>query len=318
MEFTSIGTSSVSVSRVGFGCAAIGGYDYGLVDDSESIRAVKSAIDYGITLFDIADVYGFGHAESILGKAIRNIATKVIIATKIGVSWDEVTRKTVRNNSNTYITQAVEASLRRLQVDCLDICQLHWPVDTVTPMESIRPLERMQSEGKVRLIGVCNVDLPWLIAAKSCCHIDVIQLPCNLLEKNQLPTMYSAKFDHGVSTFVYNGLAHGLLTGKFDLTSQFTSPDLRSRIPAFKGEQLKLGLLMAERVRLLAQSLNKTPSQVALRWLLDREEISCVLAGIKTSDQAEQNALSADWKLPDYARNYLSDIMDESFDPGAY
>ena len=315
MEYTLVGASSVSVSRVGFGCAAMGGYDYGPVDDGESIRAVYSALDCGITLFDIADVYGFGHAETVLGKALKGLATKGIVATKVGVSWDQVTRKTVRNVSNTYITQAIEASLRRLQVDCLDICQLHWPVDGVTPIEAIRPFERMQSEGKIRLIGVCNVDLQWLLAAKSCCRIDVLQLSCNILEQNQLPTMLSARRELKISTFAYNGLAHGLLSAKFDRTSRFPPEDLRNRVPAFKGERLKLGLLMAEGIQRVALSLNKTPSQVALRWLLDRQEISCVLTGIKTSDQAKNNALSTDWSLPHYACSYLSELADKSIYP---
>ena len=133
----------------------------------------------------------------------------------------------------------------------------------------------------------------------------------NILERNQLPIMQSANRDHGVSTFAYNSLAHGLLTAKFDKSLQFPSDDLRSRVPAFQGKRLKLGLIMAEEVKRVALSLNKTPSQVALRWLLDREEITCVLTGIKTSEQAKNNALSSDWTLPDYARIYLSEISDK-------
>lgn len=310
MEYTQVGHSGVSISRIGFGCAAMGGYDYGPVDDAQSVRAVYRALDCGITLFDVADVYGFGHAEEVLGKALKGVSVPAIVATKVGVRWDQVTRRTVRDVSDTYIAQAVEASLRRLQVERLDICQLHWPVAGVSPEETMQPLRRLQADGKIGLLGICNVTLPWLAAAQEKGHIDTLQLPCNIVERETLPTMLAAHRDHDMLTFAYNALAHGLLTGKFDKISSFPPTDLRNRIPIFQGARRDAGLRLVAVIREVAEKLGKTPAQVVIRWLLDREEVSCVLTGVKTAEQAETNARSAGWTLPEFARDHLSGVAE--------
>ncbi len=310
MEYLPVGNSLLSVSRIGFGCAAIGGYDYGPVDDAQSIRAIHHALECGITLFDVADVYGFGHAETVLGKALKTASAKAVIATKVGVRWDEATRRTQRDLSGAYLTQAVEASLRRLQVERLDICQLHWPAAQVAPEEALEPLQRLRAEGKIGVLGVCNVSLQWLESARVAHEIETVQLPCSLLEPGVLPTLTVARRKHGIATFVYNALAHGLLTGKFDKSARFPPTDLRNRIAMFRGAWLEAGLRMAEELRQMALDLNKTPAQVAIRWLLEQEGISCVLTGIKTPEQAEVNARSVDWRLPEHACEQLSRLAE--------
>ncbi|HEX3868310.1 MAG TPA: aldo/keto reductase, partial [Gemmatimonadaceae bacterium] len=172
MEYVTLGRGGPSVSRVAFGCAAIGGADYGPADDADSLRAAHQAIDLGINFFDVADVYGFGRAERVLGEALASKSSaNVIVATKGGVRWDDRGR-TQRDSSPDWISTAIDASLSRLRVERIDLYQLHWP-DPKTPIEdTLDLLERRREDGKIGQIGCTNFPLPLIDRAQRATRLD--------------------------------------------------------------------------------------------------------------------------------------------------
>lgn len=155
MDRVSLGSTDLHVSRVGFGCAVMGGWDYGAADDNESISAVHAALDQGINFFDTADVYGLGHAEEVLGRALRDQGDDVVVATKFGVRWDAQGR-TVRDCSPGWVVRALEDSLRRLGRERISLYQIHWPDPTVPIEDTMEALERCRAQGKIQHIGCCN------------------------------------------------------------------------------------------------------------------------------------------------------------------
>jgi len=155
MEYKKLGETDLEISRIGFGCWAIGGHGYGKVDDNESIEAIKKALDSGINFFDTADVYGFGHSEEILGKALGTQRNDVIIATKFGINWKE-NGHTFKDCSAKRVVKAVENSLRRLKIDTIPLYQIHWPDPNTTLQETMGALIDCQKSGKIRYIGSSN------------------------------------------------------------------------------------------------------------------------------------------------------------------
>src|SRR5229473_2604149 len=196
MEYGRIGATDCAVSRLGFGCCAASNYDYGPLDEAAWIDAVHAAVDAGINFFDVAGVYGFGHAESLLSRALGNKRHEVIIATKGGLKWDSQSRVS-RDSSRQQIVRDLEDSLRRLRLDVIPLYQVHWP-DPETPIEeTLDALVRCQSQGKIRFIGLSNFSLECVEKAQQKHRIDSLQVPYNLLcrdiEEDILPWCQTAK-----------------------------------------------------------------------------------------------------------------------------
>ncbi|MBI4375227.1 MAG: aldo/keto reductase [Elusimicrobia bacterium] len=285
-------------SRIGFGCAAIGGYDYGPVDDEVSLRAVEAAFDAGVTLFDVADIYGLGHAECILAKGLGRRRKEVVIATKFGVRWDAQTRHTFKDISSGYARKALEASLRRLRLDCIPLYQVHWP-DGTTPIEDVlEELDRCRKAGKLRAIGMCNFDPHKDGGAIAEFDVNTIQLPFSLID-----SCHRAAFDYGrnrlgVRTLAYNVLAHGFLSGKYAPDSTFTGSDLRTRKNSFLQGDADANWRVVELLKAAADRLGVTPAQIAIRWALNQSSVDCVLVGAKDVAQSRQNANAINMTLP--------------------
>lgn len=305
MEYVPLGRTGTLVSRIGFGCAAMGGYDYGVADDLQSRAAVRAAIEAGITMFDTADVYGLGRAETVLGQALRDAGARdVVVATKGGVRWDTRGR-TVRDSSVAWIAEAVDGSLRRLGIERITLYQLHWP-DPGTPLdETLGFLERCQFEGKIAHVGLCNMDAREVSSAQRRLRVESLQLPLSLAEPQALPTLSGVSERHGMLTLTYSSLAHGLFSGKFDRHATFSGTDLRSRSPLFRGPQLEANLAIIDRLRAVAERHSRTCAEVAVRWVLEQPGVGVALTGIRTAAQARENAAAADWTLPPADMLYL-------------
>ena len=290
MIYSNLSPDLKNISKIGFGCAAIGGYDYGQISDHESISAIHKSIDLGVNFFDVADVYGFGHAETILGNALKGLDKEnIYIATKVGVRWDDNSKKTWRDLSSVYLEKAVNSSLKRLGVERLDICQMHWPISNIPPEEIIRSFEKLHLAGKINYIGVCNVSELWIKEAAKHCRIHSLQIPYSLFDKSNFNLINSSRLNLGVGIFVYNVLAHGLLTGKYDINSRFTVNDLRNRINLFSASYFPRALNVVDTVRYVANELCLLPSQVAISYVLSTIEVTSVLVGVKSVEQAHSN-----------------------------
>lgn len=305
MEYVELGNGGPRVSRVGFGCAAIGGYDYGAVDDATSRDAIHAALDSGITLFDAADVYGLGHAEQVLGDAIAAARpSEIVLATKVGVRWDDAGR-TRRDLSPSWIRRAAEGSLRRLRVECIDLYQLHWP-DPVTPIaDSMEAMLSLRAEGKIRHIGCCNFDVSLVSEAARHGALASNQLPYNVAERSSEGAVQVCWTQLGVATLAYNVLGHGLFSGKFAPGASFHGTDLRRRSPLFADTVLPSYLQLVERIREVGARCGRTPAQVAIRWALDQSGVGVALTGAKRAAQIRENAGGCDWSLPAQERHAL-------------
>jgi aryl-alcohol dehydrogenase-like predicted oxidoreductase len=300
------GQTDLSVSRLGIGCAAIGGYDYGRVDDRESIAAIQRAIDLGVNFFDTADVYGFGHAEEVLGTALGTRRDKVVVATKGGIRWDEGGR-TIRDLSPQWIVRALENSLRRLRLDCIPVYQIHWP-DPGTPIaETLQALKKSQSEGKIKFIGCCNFSRDLFQQAQTICRLESLQVPYSLAERGFRETIRTYYEKLRVAVLAYSPLAQGLLSGKYSQKSKFEGTDLRRHSVLFQGMKLEENLALLERIRTVGRRYGRSPSQVAIRWVLEESAVACAMTGVKRPEQVEENSGAAGWKLAEEDVHFLEE-----------
>ena len=304
MEYALLGSTDIRVSRIGFGCAAIGGHDYGPVDDKTSIAAVHRALDLGINFFDVADVYGFGHAEEVLGRALQGRREQAVVATKVGVRWDE-SGKTRRDLSPTWLARAIDGSLRRLKLDSIDLYQIHWP-DHATPIpDALAVLEEFRASGKIRHIGCCNFNQTELDQALAVAAVKSFQIPLNLLDQSRLGLVQHAA-GHGLGVQCYDVLARGLLTGKYDGATRFAGSDTRSRSDYFKGDRFTSGLQLVGRLKSIGDAHGCTVAQVAVRWAIGQSGVTVALTGIKTPSQADDNAGAAQCPLTADEARYLA------------
>lgn len=305
MQYTNLGQTGLSVSRICFGCAGIGGYDYGPVDDATSTAALRQALDVGINFFDVADVYGFGRSESLLRTALGTSLNSVIVATKFGVHWNKA-GKTHRDISPRVLRPALEASLGRLGLESIPLYQIHWPDGQTLLEDCIAELETCRVAGKVQHYGVCNLGKADVDRGQLAGRLETIQLPYSLAERQHTVDLRACHEHHGMSTMIYNALGHGLFTGKYDSTSNFAGTDMRIRIPLFKGAAFERGLAILARVRELATRHQRTCAEIALAWCLAQPGIDIVIVGAKNPTQVVANARAADCFLPDSDLSYLS------------
>ena len=228
MERVRFGRTDFAVSRVGFGCAAIGGYDYGPTGDRESLAAIRRALELGVNFFDTSDVYGLGHSEEILAAGLGEDRNKVVVATKFGVKWDARGR-TERDISPRYAAEAIEASLGRLKLERIPVYQVHWP-DGKTPIgDTLAALKRFQEAGKIGCIGVCNFAPEQVREAQRASRIESLQLPYSLVEPERGEEVHSAVEEFDLAFLPYSPLGQGLLTGRYGPGSKFAGTDLRAR-----------------------------------------------------------------------------------------
>lgn len=304
METTRLGTSDLKVTRLGMGGCPLGGHGWGKVSDYDSIRAVQTALDAGITFFDTADVYGLGHSEQILSSALGDSRHHVAIATKFGVRWN-ADGQIVKDISPTYLRQALEDSLERLRIDSIPLYYVHWP-DGNTPVEAaIEELAKCRDQGKIQAIGVSNFSVDDLRRASAVTDIACIQLQLSLIHRKAL-SYSTALAETNTSLVTWGSLAQGLLSGKYTVDSQFASGDRRNRYEDFSADKLKENLKIVEIVKQIARRVKKKPAQVAMRWLLDSPCVGSVLFGAKSSQQVLDNVGADGWSLTPQEHALLS------------
>lgn len=296
MDYIKLGLTDLRVSKIGFGCAPMGGYDYGKVIDDESIKAVRKALDMGINFFDTGDIYGFGHAEEVLSGALGNDRHKVVIATKFGLVWDSEGNVT-RDCSAKRVVAALEASLRRLKIDAISLYKAHW-IDSVTPIEeTVGALLKCQQEGKVRYIGFSNVDRTLIEKAQKIGRIDSIQSSYNLLNRVAEREILAYCHASNIAFIAHSPLARGYLTGKYDAGQSFTGTDTRCKSTYFSMKMSDEKEQMLEEIHRIGIQYGRTSTQVALRWIIDNPLITALVMGVKKMNQLEEGVASLDWRL---------------------
>ncbi|MFG1478226.1 aldo/keto reductase [Xanthobacter sp. V4C-4] len=270
MEQIELGASGVTTSRIGLGTWAIGGWMWGGSDEAEAIATIRAAVECGITLIDTAPVYGFGHSEEIVGKALADgLREKAQIATKVGLAWRD--GRVFRDSRPARIRQEIEDSLRRLRTDVIDLYQVHWP-DLETPFEdTARVLEELRREGKIRAVGVSNYAPAQMDAFRAVARLDAVQPPYNLFEREIEADVLPYAARTGLTVLSYGALCRGLLSGRMDAATTFEGDDLRKVDPKFTAPRFPQYLQAVAELQALARArYGKSVLALALRWVLDQ------------------------------------------------
>ncbi|TVR03327.1 MAG: aldo/keto reductase [Spirochaetaceae bacterium] len=308
MQYRSLGGNGPTVSVVGLGTWALGGDAWGPAHDGESEDAIRAAIDAGVTLIDTAPAYGDGRAEEVVGRAIAGRRDEVVLATKVGIRRHGPHH--VVDLSPQAVRREIDESLRRLNVDTIDLYQIHWP-DKKTPIEeTVGALARLHEAGKFRFLGVSNFKPALLERARAVFPLTCLQLHYSLLNRSAESHTLPGCAKHGVGTMGYGSLAGGILTGKYRELPHFGPGDARGEFYRFFCEPVwsAAGRLL-ETLRAIAHERTRPVSQVAINWARRvpvagggavapaRGGVTCALVGARTAAQARENAAAGEWEL---------------------
>jgi aryl-alcohol dehydrogenase-like predicted oxidoreductase len=317
-----LGDSGPELTTVGFGAWAVGGpwrFGWGEVDDDESVAAIRHAVELGVNWIDTAAVYGLGHSEQVVGRALEpyRVGEDVFVFTKCGRRWegrpDGVIENDLRPES---IREECEASLRRLGVERIDLYQFHWPDWTTgTPVEeSWGTMVELVEEGKARWIGVCNFDEELLARCEAMRHVDSVQPPLSLLARGARKSVIPWAADHGTGVICYSPMASGLLTGAFDRErlAMLGENDWRRRAEAFQEPTVSQTFDLVERLRPIAEASGATLPELAVGWVLAQPGVTGAIVGARTPRQVDGWASASDVELDDRVLQAIDDAVRET------
>jgi aryl-alcohol dehydrogenase-like predicted oxidoreductase len=300
MERRAFGRTGLDVSVLGFGSWPMSGGDrYGAIEDAEAIQAIHRALDGGVNCVDTAPAYGFGHAEEVVGQALRGRRDRVILVTKCGLAWDPGNPAIRRDTAPASLRREVDVSLRRLQTDVIDVYLIHWPNADTPFEEAFRTMDDLVRAGKVRFVGVSNFTVPQMEACMRVRRVDVVQVGYHLFDRRMEHEVFPYCAHHGIGVMGYGPLGHGLLTGAFTPATRFAEPDWRAKgvafgQPIFTPENLPRNVAVVERVRReVADPLDVPVSQVALAWVLRNPVVSTALVGARSPAEVDVNLRGA-------------------------
>ena len=295
MEHRQLGHSSLSVPALGLGCMSMSG-TYGKHDDVQSIDVVHRAIDLGVNFLDSSDMYGFGHNEELLGRAIRGRRNQVVMATKFGQVRTPEGKATV-NGRPDYVIQACDASLKRLGIDMIDLYYQH-RVDPTVPIEdTVGAMKRLIEQGKVRYIGLCEAAPATVRRAHRIHPLTALQSEFSLLYRVEAEEMLPTLRELGISFVAYSPLGRSWLTGRIESLADIPADDRRRDHPRFQDAHFARNLELVQRIEPIAKEKNCTPGQLALAWLLAQGQDIVPIPGTKRKERLEENVQAASMRL---------------------
>jgi aryl-alcohol dehydrogenase-like predicted oxidoreductase len=293
-----LGTSGMDITRVGFGAWATGGggwaFGWGPQDDAESIAAINRALELGVNWIDTAAIYGLGHSEEVVGRALkgRGASDRPYVFTKCGLVWDENNRmkEAVRSLAPKSIRRECEASLRRLGVERIDLYQFHRPDDFGVPVEeSWRVMEQLLEEGKVRAIGVSNFDISLIRRCEEIHHVDSLQPPFSLIKREVAASEIPWCNAHRTGVIVYSPMQSGILTDTFsaERVKQMTDDDWRKKSANFQTPRLEKNLALRDALKPIAKRHNTSVAAVAIAWILSWPAVTGAIVGARSPSQVD-------------------------------
>jgi aryl-alcohol dehydrogenase-like predicted oxidoreductase len=312
IQSAAIAGTSLSMSRVGLGTWAIGGWMWGGTDEDESVKTIRAAVEHGINLIDTAPVYGFGRSEEIVGRAIAEgrLRSRVVIATKAGLEWSD--GKVFRNAGRSRILCEVEDSLRRLRTDYIDLYQVHWPDPLVPIEETAAAMQTLYDAGKIRAIGVSNFSVAEIERFRRVAKLHTVQPPYNLFEREIEAELLPYCRQSNLASLTYGALCRGLLSGKLQEDANFAGDDLRRSDPKFRRPRYARYLAAVRRLDQLASDrYGKRVIHLAVRWLLD-QGATTALWGARHPGQLQPVRDVFGWSLDAAAKIEIDRILRET------
>ncbi|MFR2690906.1 MAG: aldo/keto reductase [Enterocloster bolteae] len=297
MRYKHVGNAGIDISALAVGTWAIGGQQWGDVNEKDSIDAIRAMIDGGVNLVDTAPIYGNGHSEEVVGKALENgYREKVFLATKFSISNDE-NGAVINNGSYENAIWECEQSLKRLNTDHIDIYIMHWS-DPATPVEvTMKALADLKKSGKIRFIGVSNFDRNLIEEAQKVVRIDFLQPPYSMVEESQKELLAWCE-TQGIGTMTYGSLGAGILTGAIRELPDWDENDFRYTFyDYFKNPKFSKIMELLKVMDKIAQVRNKPLAQIAINWSTQKSYVSTAICGVRDPQQAYENCATFDWEL---------------------
>jgi len=293
MQLKKLGNSDLEITPMGVGAWAMGGggwaFAWGPQDDDESIAAIHTALERGVNWIDTAAVYGLGHSEEVVARALDGWkGPRPYIFTKCERTWNEKREISGRLKADS-VRRECEDSLRRLKVDTIDLYQIHWPDPDADIEEGWSTMARLKEEGKVRWIGVSNFNVAQLARCRSLAPVTSLQPPYSAVSPEVEDELLPYCLKYGIGVIAYSPMKSGLLTGKMtrERAASFPQDDFRRRVPAFQEPQLSRNLELAELMRTIGARHGRTAGEVAIAWTLRNPAVTAAIVGMRSAEQAE-------------------------------
>ncbi|OUL33551.1 aldo/keto reductase [Nostoc sp. T09] len=317
MKTKQLGNSELQITPIGFGAWAIGGGDWafgwGAQDDQQSIAAINRALDLGVNWIDTAAIYGLGHSEEVVAQALKGRAERPYIFTKCSMIWNEK-GEIGRSLKADSVRREVEASLRRLNIETIDLYQIHWPNPDAELEEGWKTLSQLKDEGKVRYIGVSNFNVEQLKRAQEIAPITSLQPPYSLgkrdVEKDILPFCK----ENNIGVIVYSPMQSGLLTGAMthERVANLPDDDWRKNSSEFQEPRLSRNLKLVEVLQHIGQQHGRSPGEVAIAWTLNNPAVTAAIVGGRNSKQVEGIIGASEFRLNEQELNQIQTFLHEN------
>jgi aryl-alcohol dehydrogenase-like predicted oxidoreductase len=298
-----LGTSDLHITRVGFGAWAIGGggwaFAWGAQDDADSVAAIREAVELGINWIDTAAVYGLGHSEEVVAKALDGVANRPYVFTKCGRVWDEH-RQIGKRLKAASVRAECEASLRRLRVDVIDLYQIHWPEPDEDVEEGWAEVAKLKAEGKVRWIGVSNFNVDQLKRASAIAPVVSLQPPYSMLRRDIEADILPHCAASNIGVLAYSPMASGLLTGAWthERLASLPADDWRKgKNPLFQEPKFSRHLRLVEVLKDVGRHHGRTPGEVAVAWVLRHPAVTAAIVGARKAGQLKELVGAAELHL---------------------
>jgi aryl-alcohol dehydrogenase-like predicted oxidoreductase len=302
MEKKRLGNSDMDLTPIGIGAWAMGGngwaFGWGSQDDEDSIAAIRTALDRGVNWIDTAAVYGLGHSEEVVAKALEGVAHKPYVFTKCERTWNE-NREIVKCLKRDSIKREVEDSLRRLKVDVIDLYQIHWPEPDEDVEEGWTTMADLQAAGKVRFIGVSNFNVAQMERAIKIAPVTSLQPPYSLVSPEVGDEVLPFAEKHNIGVIVYAPMKSGLLTGAMsrERVAALPEDDFRKRALSFQEPHLSKNLALVEILRRIGNAHGRTPGEVAIAWTLKNPAVTAAIVGMRNGKQVDGVLGAAGFRL---------------------
>ena len=319
MKTRPFGSTGLEITTVGLGAWAIGGpgyaFGWGPQDDDESVAAIERAVDLGINWVDTAPVYGLGHSEEVVARALRNLGSRrPLVFTKCSLVWPEGRRDVQHNLEAASIRREVESSLRRLGVETIDLMQIHWPRFFDAPTagsieEGWGELAALKQAGKIRHIGVSNFKADDMERASKIAPVESLQPPYSLLRRAIEAETLPYCLAHNIGVIVYSPMQAGMLSGKMtaERVASLPEDDWRRRTPEFQEPRLSKNLAFVEVLRRVGARHGASPGEVAVAWVLRNPAVTAAIVGFRRPQQVEEMVGAAELELTDADAREIED-----------